>query len=99
MKSNIDNLVIRLRQRFSHDTSRRRFDAISEFLGEFMYTDGSWKMALNRDGEIYLLFNLQEDPSEVENLAGSDDYEDVRSELRTRLIERVSHSQLKRSWY
>ena len=88
-----------LKSTFSNGNSESRFDAISEISGEFMYTDGHWKMALNREGEVYLLFNLDEDPDEVVNLAGDDDYGVVRSELSQRLIERISRSQLKEPWY
>ncbi|MYB37583.1 MAG: sulfatase-like hydrolase/transferase [Gammaproteobacteria bacterium] len=72
-----------------------REDAISEFRGEFMLADNDWKIALNREGQAYLLFHLAEDPHETRNLAGNPDYHDTESELRLRILERISTSQLK----
>ena len=72
-----------------------REDAISEFRGEFMLADNDWKIALNREGQAYLLFHLAEDPHETQNLAGNPDYHDAESELRLRILERISTSQLK----
>ena len=88
-----------LKPTFDGTSNGTRHDAISEFRGEFMYTDGHWKMALNRLGEAYLLFNLDEDPREETNLAGAADYQYIRSELSMRLVERISRSQLKEPWY
>ena len=72
-----------------------REDAISEFRGEFMLADNDWKIALNREGQAYLLFHLAEDPYETQNLAGNPDYHDTENELRLRILERISTSQLK----
>ena len=58
-----------------------------------MITDEKWKMAVNREGQPYLLFSLQDDPDELRNLAGLDDYRDVETELRLRMFERVLQAQ------
>ena len=54
-----------------------------------------WKMAVNREGETYLLFDLDNDPEETSNLAGLVEHGAVEDELRLRLLERISKTQLK----
>ena len=75
-------------------TAPHREDAISEFLGEVMLADTRWKTAINRDGHVYLLFDLENDPDETRNLAGLPDYRDVEDRLRIRILERLAQSQL-----
>jgi len=72
-----------------------RPDAISEFRGEFMIMNRKWKMAVNREGQSYLLFDLEDDPDETRNLAGLPESKPIEDELRLRLLERISQSQLK----
>jgi len=72
-----------------------RPDAISEFRGEFMLMNRKWKMAVNREGQSYLLFDMENDPDETHNLAGLPESRPVEDELRLRLLERISQSQLK----
>ena len=67
--------------------------AISEYRGEFMVTDGKWKAAVNTDGQVYLLFDLENDPRETRNLAGLSEYAHQSDEMRLRLLERVSETQ------
>ena len=67
--------------------------AISEYRGEFMVTDGKWKAAVNTDGQVYLLFDLENDPRETRNLAGLSEYVAQSDEMRLRLLERVSETQ------
>jgi choline-sulfatase len=75
------------------DATHRR-EAISELDGEIMLLDQEWKIALNRDGQAYLLFDVKEDPSEVDNLAGRPHMRQVETELRLRILERLIGSQL-----
>ena len=77
-----------------HDEPHRE-DALSEFRGEFMLMADRWKMAVNREGETYLLFDLHEDPEETRNVAGLTEYRAVEDELRLRMLERISKTQLK----
>ena len=77
------------------DGAEHREDALSEFRGEFMLMNRDWKLAVNRDGEAYLLFDRQADPTETRNLAGLADYYEIERDLRLRILERVSQSQLK----
>ena len=72
-----------------------RDDAISEFRGEFMLMTRDWKMALNREGRTYLLFDRNADPDESRNLAGLPEYRAVENDLRLRTLERIATSQLK----
>ncbi len=74
--------------------TRHREDAVSEFRQEFALTDGKWKLATNREGEAYLLFDLREDPAETRNLAGSAEHRDIADAMRLRLFERIAATQL-----
>jgi choline-sulfatase len=76
--------------------AEHREHALSEFQGEFMLMTRSWKMAINRHGQPYLLFDRTNDPYESANLAGLSDYKSVEDSLRLRILERISESQLKK---
>ena len=73
--------------------STHREAAISEYRGEFMVTDGKWKAAVNTEGQVYLLFDLENDPRETRNLAGLSEYAHESDTMRLRLFERVSETQ------
>ena len=68
--------------------------AISEIESEIMLLNQEWKAALNADGEIYLLFNVQNDPDETQNLAGRPEVADVETALRLQILERLMQTQL-----
>ena len=74
--------------------SRVRDESICEMGGEIMLRDEKWKLAVNHEGRPYLLFDLENDPSETRNLAGLGDYGDIETELRLRLLERIVAAQL-----
>ncbi len=74
--------------------SPHREDVLSEFLGEFMLMTDDWKIAVNREGQTYMLFDRRNDPGETRNLAGLPDYQCDADALRLRLLERVAQSQL-----
>ena len=76
------------------DGSAHREDVLSEFVGEFMLMTDEWKIAVNREGQTYMLFDRQNDPGETRNLAGLPDYQCDADALRLRLVERVVQSQL-----
>lgn len=66
-----------------------RESALSEWNGELMLATPGWKMVLNTSGEIYLLFDLVNDPHETRNLAALPDMADVEHELRRLALERL----------
>jgi choline-sulfatase len=63
--------------------------ALSEWKGEVMLATSDWKMVLNPQGEIYLLFDLVNDPHETRNLAARPEVADVEHELRRIALERL----------
>lgn len=70
--------------------------AISEIEGEIMLLNREWKAAINSDGEIYLLFDVQNDPNETDNLAGKPEVADVETALRLQILERLMQTQLEK---
>ena len=78
--------------------TEHRSSALSEFRGEFMLANKEWKAALNREGQIYLLFDRINDPLESRNLAGDPSFGGVSDKLRCEILERISSSQLKAPW-
>ena len=70
------------------EVSHRDF-AISEIEGEVMLLNREWKAALNADGEVYLLFDVLNDPDETHNLAGKPEVADVETALRLQILERL----------
>ena len=77
----------------SDPSGRHRSDALSEIDGEVMLLTEDWKIAVNRSGEAYLLFDLHSDPLEQDNLAGNPRVADVETQLRLRILERLMASQ------
>ena len=74
--------------------SRHRDDALSEIMGEFMLMNDEWKIALNSQGETYMLFDRKNDPNEEHNLAGLSEYRSHADAMRLRILERIAQSQL-----
>jgi len=70
-----------------------REDGLSEISGEFLLMNDDWKIALNREGQAYLLFDRRDDPLETRNLAGLAEYQSDVEALRLRVLERVCQSQ------
>ena len=70
--------------------------AISEIQGEIMLLNQEWKAALNANGEVYLLFDVENDPNETENLAGRPEVADVETALRLQILERLMQTQLEK---
>ena len=78
----------------THPEATHRDFAISEIEGEIMLLSKQWKAALNADGEVYLLFNVESDPNEIQNLAGRPELADVETALRLQILERLMQTQL-----
>jgi arylsulfatase len=72
---------------------RVREESLCELAGEMMIRSTQWKFAVNPEAKSYLLFNLENDPCEAQNLAGLSDYRDVEEALCQRLKERVAEAQ------
>ena len=68
--------------------------AISEIEGEIMLLNQEWKIALNANGEAYLLFDVRNDPNEIQNLAGRPEVADIERVLRLQILERLMQTQL-----
>ena len=75
-------------------TAEHRSEAISEHDGEIMLLNKEWKCAINQAGEVYLLFDVKNDPDEENNLAGTPEGKEVGDALRLRILERVASSQV-----
>ena len=58
-----------------------------------MLMNDEWKIALNREGETYMLFDRRNDPHEERNLAGLSEYRGVADAMRLRILERIAQSQ------
>ncbi|GAB4291582.1 MAG: hypothetical protein Fur0025_26880 [Oscillatoriaceae cyanobacterium] len=71
-----------------------REDALSEIRQEVMLLQSRWKIALNQQGQVYLLFDIENDPQETTNLAGRPDMMKISAELRYRILERIKQSQV-----
>ena len=74
-------------------TCEHRTEAISEYRGEIMLLDREWKIVLNRQAQPYLLFNVQDDPQEVNNLAGLPEMAALEDHLRLSILDRIASSQ------
>jgi choline-sulfatase len=66
------------------DGSAPRTEVLSELRGEVMLATADWKIALNADGETYLLVRRSGDESE--NLAGVEQYEDIQRSMERRVL-------------
>ncbi len=77
-------------------SSTHREFAISEISGEIMLLNNEWKIVLNSDSEPYLLFDVHNDPDEINNLAGQPKMKDLETELRLQILEFLFHTQTKK---
>jgi choline-sulfatase len=75
-------------------TAEHRSEAISEYGGDIMLLNHEWKIAINQEGKTYLLFDVKNDPDEVNNLAGVPEMAEVEQVLRLRILERVASAQV-----
>jgi choline-sulfatase len=61
-----------------------------------MLLNREWKAGINADGEVYLLFDVQNDPNEIQNLAGRPEVADIEMALRLQILERLMQTQLRK---
>jgi len=73
----------------TQERRRHRQAAMSEFRGETMIATPQWKMAVNKAGDTYLLFDLESDPHETHNLAGSPEHRNTQDRLRSLMLRRL----------
>ncbi|MCY4403156.1 MAG: sulfatase-like hydrolase/transferase [Candidatus Poribacteria bacterium] len=76
------------------ETTHREF-AISEISREIMLLNQEWKIALNKERSPYLLFNVQDDPDEVNNLAGLSKMKQIEKQLTQQISEYLVQTQTK----
>ena len=69
---------------------RPRDYVLSELSGEVMYCDDEWKVVLNKNGEIYLLFDMKNDPHEQKNLAAAPGMEEISKQLICKVMQAVA---------
>jgi arylsulfatase len=77
--------------------SEVRSDAISEISGEVMLMDHEWKAAINRNGQVYMLFHQGDEPEESANLAGRTEVAHVEVSLRLLILRRLLEAQIRLS--
>ena len=77
------------------EATHREF-AISEISREIMLLNREWKIALNTKGKPYLLFNVQNDPDETNNLAGLPEMKELETQLRLQILEYLFQTQTKK---
>jgi len=68
--------------------AKHREFALSELKQEMMYLDRNWKLMLNAKGEPYRLFDVKNDPGEMEDLIDRNEHKDLIAELKRKLVER-----------
>lgn len=66
---------------------------LSELSGEIMYMDDEWKIAVNENGDVYLLFDRRNDPREQNNLAAFEDAKDITNALREKMFKAIMQNQ------
>jgi arylsulfatase A-like enzyme len=87
-KINYNNFARSLTPIFQDSNTEHRSFALSELKHEMMYLDREWKLMLNRDGEPYRLFNVKNDPNEMEDLLDLKEHKDLIADLKSKLLER-----------
>ena len=83
----------------SEPNAAHRSEAISELDGEVMLLDEQWKVVLNAEGQVYMLFDVCNDPHESANIAGDPAMRAVEDALRLRVLDRLLQTQLRGSGY
>src|SRR5205823_3743041 len=73
-------------------TEHRSF-AISELLHEVMYLDRDWKLMLNRKREQYRLFDVKNDPMEMNDLIGIPEHDRLVKELKGEIAGRLKQTE------
>ena len=61
-----------------------------------MLLDQEWKIVLNKNGKPYLLFNVQKDHNEINNLVVNRKHRNTVNHLRLKKLERLMSTRTKR---
>jgi arylsulfatase len=67
--------------------------ALSELLHEVMYLDREWKLMLNGKREPYRLFDVKNDPQEMNDLAGRSEQANLIKDLKSRIADRLMETE------
>ncbi len=70
-----------------------RDHVLSEYHGEIMYMDREWKVVTNAKGQIYMLFDMVNDPDEQRNLAAAPESKEIEKMLREKMMMAVAENQ------
>ena len=70
-------------------TNHREF-AYSEEIHGYMVRNGKYKYAVSQNGDGFMLFDIESDPTEQHNLAGRSDYEKVERAMRDLILARLA---------
>lgn len=60
---------------------------VSQLFGETMLIENSFKAVFNKKDEVYLLFNLEEDPEETRNMAATKQTQEIEEKMKQSLGE------------
>ncbi|MBT6143945.1 MAG: sulfatase-like hydrolase/transferase [Gemmatimonadetes bacterium] len=71
-----------------------RREACSEHQGELMLLDERYSGVVNREGQLYLLFDHVADPLEQHNLVGTAQASAIEADVRFRLLEHLLRTQV-----
>lgn len=69
-----------------HPRKMHRRAVVSEYGHEVMIATAEWKLAVNRNGRPYLLFDLDNDKEETSNLVASDKHAKKLEELQRQML-------------
>ena len=90
---------VSLRDCLDGSRPRDRLDGLSEFAGEVMLANEDYKCALNRQGQVYLLFDRRSDPDESKNLAADTEAAELSHMMEQKILARLASTQLREPWY
>ncbi|MBQ9080423.1 MAG: sulfatase-like hydrolase/transferase [Clostridia bacterium] len=66
---------------------------LSELSGEIMYMDNEWKIVVNAEGDVYMLFDRVNDKNEQNNLAASAEAQEITHRLREKMLKAIMQTQ------
>jgi len=78
-----------------HPSAEVREDVLSEIHDTTMIRTRRWKYACDAQGRGYMLFDLENDPNEQNNLIGTPGADAVEAEMRERLLRRLLATQVR----